>query len=132
LTAMEIRERHLNKSKAKGTAGESQILGYLEDLGIDAHRLVLMGAEDQGDIYLEQPLDITIECKNEKKTTLSEYVNEANRESDNAKTWIGVAWHKRRGKGSPADWYVTMDGKTFGEILLALKYLLLQLENKSG
>lgn len=30
---------------------------------------------------------------------------------------LPVVWHKRRGKGDAEDWWVTMDGRTFMEVL---------------
>lgn len=111
----------MNKSKAKGTAGETACVNYLSEQGIYSHRKTLSGPSDKGDIAI--PINgghIVVEVKNEKKTTLSEYVDEANVEAENAKALFGVAWHKRRGKGSPGDWYITMDGKTFIKILKSL------------
>lgn len=112
----------MNRSKAKGTAGETSCVNYLSDEGIYSHRKTLSGSSDKGDIAI--PINgghIVVEVKNEKKTTLSEYVDEANAEAENARALFGVVWHKRRGKGSPGDWYVTMDGKTFIKILNELK-----------
>ena len=112
----------MNKSKAKGTAAESAIVNYLKDVGTYAHRNTLAGSLDKGDITIPlQPGNVIIEAKNEKKTTLSEYVDETNTEAANANALFGVAWHKRRGKLSPANWYVTMDGETFVKILNELK-----------
>lgn len=87
--------------------------------GIYAKRNALAGSADQGDITVDIDL-VTIEVKNEKRMALSEYVNEAEVECKNAGTRYGVAWHKRRGKGSPGDWYVTMTGETFKKILESL------------
>lgn len=78
--------------------------------------MTLSGPKDKGDIeLLDYP--VIIEAKNERKMTLSEYVDEANIEAYNASVLIGVAWHKRIRKGSPGDHYVTMDGNTFAELL---------------
>jgi hypothetical protein len=106
----------LNKSKAKGTAGETAVVNYNLAEGIPARRNPLSGALDKGDVSLLGNL-ITVEVKAEKKMSLSEYVREAEAESKNAGSWLGVAWHKKVGKAHPKDWYVTMSGETFMKIL---------------
>lgn len=107
----------MNKSKQKGTAWESAIVSYLSDCGFSAVRIVLHGNADHGDILLASNTKITIEAKNEKAITLSSYVDEAEAESKNAGTDLGVAWVHRRGKGSPSDGYVVMKGSSFIEFL---------------
>jgi hypothetical protein len=110
----------VNKSKAKGTAAETAIANCLTEENIPAHRNALSGSADIGDISVWDG-EITIEVKNEKRMALSEYVDEANKEKDNAKSWLGVAWHKRRGCTDPRRWYVTMDGESFIKIIKELK-----------
>lgn len=111
-----------NRSRNKGTAAETDVNNYVNESGTYAHRNALSGSLDKGDITIPLlPGNIIVEVKNEKKMTLSEYVDEANVEAENAKALFGVAWHKRRGKVSPANWYVTMDGKTFMKIIEAIK-----------
>lgn len=48
---------------------------------------------------------------------LGEEIDRASAAADNDGAQLGVVWHKRRGKGSPADWFVTMDGATFAFML---------------
>ena len=60
---------------------------------------------------------LAIEAKNEKPTTLSTYVDEAAREAANAGEPIGVAWHKRRGRGPAEQWFVSMTGQMFLDLL---------------
>lgn len=99
-----------NPSKAKGTAWESAIVGYLReqhDPGV--HRNVQMGARDIGDIagyYLH-----AVEAKAEKTITLSDYIAQANREAINAGALFGCAVVKRRMRGV-ADGYVVRDVRT--------------------
>jgi hypothetical protein len=38
-------------------------------------------------------------------------------EMANDKAWTGVVWHKRKGRGSPADWYCTMPGHVYVDLL---------------
>jgi hypothetical protein len=52
---------------------------------------------------------------------LAEWVDEAVTEKGNASKSIGVVWHKRLRKGSPGDWYVTMTGQDFIQVLKALQ-----------
>ena len=106
-----------NRSKAKGTTAETAVVRYLSDNGIKAHRKTLSGSEDKGDISVQDDLFV-IEVKNEKRMSLAEYVDEAELEAANTSAIsCGVAWHKRRGKANPGEWYVTMKGKTFLRIL---------------
>lgn len=112
----------MNKSKAKGTAAETAVVDFLLEENIYSHRKTLSGSLDKGDIAI--PLTdghIVIEVKNEKKMSLSEYVDEAEVEAENAGALFGVAWHKRVRKASPGNWYVTMSGKTFVKILRLMK-----------
>jgi len=109
-----------NRSKAKGTAGETAIVNYLLEEGLHAYRKVLSGSLDKGDISVLEGR-VTIEAKNASTTKLSEYVDEATTEALNAKSDFGVAWHKRTRKGNPKDWYVTMTGETFVRMLKAIK-----------
>ena len=110
----------VNRSKKKGTAQETAIVNWLNDIGIRARRVTLSGANDKGDIELLD-FPVIIEAKNEKRMTLSEYVDEANREGDNAGNKIGIVWHKRRGKASPGQHYVTMDGNQLVNLLRLIK-----------
>jgi hypothetical protein len=109
-----------NPSKKKGTKEETDIVNWLNDIGIRARRVTLSGAKDRGDIELLD-FPIIIEAKNEKRMTLSEYVDEANREGDNAGNKIGIVWHKRRGRASPGQHYVTLDGNQFVNLLKLIK-----------
>ena len=110
-----------NRSKAKGTAAESAIVAYLKDCGWPhVERRTLNGSADRGDIAGIP--GVVIESKNVKTITLGTFVDEANKERDNAGADVGAAWVKRRGKGSPADWYVVMDGETFAGLLRAAGY----------
>lgn len=42
----------MNKSKAKGTRAESNLVKYLESAGLEAFRQALHGSSDQGDVLL--------------------------------------------------------------------------------
>ncbi|MFD5504629.1 hypothetical protein ACFWJS_33800 [Streptomyces sp. NPDC127061] len=108
-----------NPSKAKGTAWESDIVGYLRDHHNDrTHRNVQMGRLDIGDIdgyYLH-----ALEAKAEKTITLSDYIAQANREAVNAGQPYGCAVVKRRMKGV-ADGYVVRDVRTDVRLISRLR-----------
>lgn len=114
----------MSRSKNKGTAWETAIVAYLHSLGLTtARRVTLTGANDQGDVHLgavDEPLTV-IEAKNEQRMAAAEYVDEANREAGRCKgAPLAVAWVHRRGKSSPADGYVIMDGATYARIIATL------------
>lgn len=79
------------------------------------------GAHDQGDIAGLAPF--CIEAKSTARTELAAWVAEAKAEAINARVPFGVVWAKRKGKTSPADGYVVMDGSTFADLLLAQRAL---------
>jgi hypothetical protein len=108
----------VSRNKAKGTRAESAVVDYLRALWWPhAERRTATGRNDRGDVNLANGLPVVIEVKNHAAMSLAEWVDEANQESANADAEFGVVWHKRRGKGSPAEWYVTMTGATFAELL---------------
>jgi hypothetical protein len=104
-----------NPSKAKGTAWESAVVGYLRDHGHPhAERRVLTGHADKGDVTGIP--GVVIECKAERTITLAAYMDEVEAEMANANAPIGVAVVKRRNR-PPADAYVVM---TFAQFVALL------------
>ena len=105
----------MSKQRAKGTAAETAVVNYLRCVGFEhADRAPLRGKNDQGDITgIGQ---VCVEVKNHQTINLADFLDQARREG---KGWAAysVAWIKRRGKASPADWYVVMDGATFCDML---------------
>ena len=111
----------VNKSKIKGTSAESAVVAYLREHGFpQAERRALSGTLDKGDVA--GVLGNVIEVKNCATTTLGTWVDETEIETINAGARYGVCWHKRRGRSSPGDWFVTMTGRQYVEILRALGY----------
>jgi hypothetical protein len=101
----------MSAAKVKGTRWESAIVGYLMECGFPAvERRALNGAKDKGDIA---GLPVVVEAKNCKAVSLGAWVDEADVEARNAGVPVGVVWHHRRGKASPADGFVTMSGSAF-------------------
>lgn len=99
-----------NPSKRKGTQAESAVVEYMNENGWSVERRALGGSKDKGDIA---GAPVVIEVKNCATASLAQWIAEADAEAQNAGVDLGVVWHKRRGKGSPADWYVTMTGESF-------------------
>lgn len=111
-----------NASKAKGTAAETAVVNYLKDEHnyLYVERRSLSGANDRGDIAGIP--GVVIEVKAEKSLKLSEWLKEAEVERINDNANVAVVWHKRVGKGSPGEWYVTMTGNQFSSLLKAAGY----------
>lgn len=63
--------------------------------------------KDVGDLV---GLPVVQSVKNHKSLALADWVNGMQTQMMNAGLPMGVVWHKRRGKGSPLDWYVTTTG----------------------
>lgn len=106
----------MSASKRKGTAAETAIVNYLRSIGFtQAERRALNGTQDRGDIAGIPT--VVIEAKNCARQELASWVNEAERERDNDNASLGVVWHKRRGKGHPGEWFVTMSGQQFAHLL---------------
>jgi hypothetical protein len=111
----------MSRQKAKGTRWESRIVDYLRERGWPhAERRTLNGSKDQGDI--SGIIGVVIEAKDQARHSLAEWLDEANVERDNASADLGVVWAHRRGKSSPRDGYVVMDGDTFTWLLKSAGY----------
>lgn len=106
----------MNRSRQKGTAAETAVVEYLKSEGFCyAERRALKGGNDQGDIA-GLP-GVVIEVKACREMDVAGWVDEAEEERINAQATLAVVWHKRRGRGSPAGWYVTMTGAAFVGLL---------------
>lgn len=115
----------MSASKQKGTTAESAVVAYLRGCGVEhAERRALHGSADLGDIAGIP--GVIIEVKAHRTFALSEWVDQmlaAVRRVPFNDQVVGVVWHKRRGKGSPADWYVTMTGEQLMWLLDQAGYL---------
>ena len=108
-------------AKQAGTRWESAIVDYPASRGWrHADRRAKTGALDKGDITGIP--GVVIEAKDVAKISLAEFLREAQAEAENAGAMVGAAWIKRRGKASPADAYVVMDGETFTHLLREAGY----------
>ena len=101
----------MSKSRAKGTAWESAIVGYLRAKGYHrAERRALAGAQDKGDIHLP---GLMIEAKALRDITLASIMDEVVAQTAHCEPGtLGVAWIKRRNKGIDRS-YVVMEPDTF-------------------
>lgn len=105
-----------NRNKTKGSAWERAIVDHLRTAGWPfAERRLAGAAKDRGDIA--GVVGVVIEAKNTATRKLAEWIEETETERVNDNAWLGVVWHKRTGKGSAADGYVTMTGAQFTELL---------------
>lgn len=112
----------MSAARAKGTRWESAIVEYLREVGAtQVERRALGGANDKGDIAGIP--GVVIEAKAAARLELAAWVAEAREEAANASAPIGVVWHKKRGKASPAHGYVTMAGDTFALLLMLAELL---------
>ncbi len=64
--------------------------------------------QDVGDLV---GLPIVQSIKNWNHLALAQWVSDLDDQVEHAGLETGVVWHKRRGKGSPLDWYVTTSGR---------------------
>lgn len=107
----------MNRSKRKGTSAETAVVEYMRKCGWEnVERRALQGKADKGDIA---GTPVVIEVKNCAEMQLSQWLKEAAVEADNAGLDVGVVWHKKRGTTNPGEWYVTMSGNSFIELLSA-------------
>jgi hypothetical protein len=108
-------------SKAKGTAAETAVVDYLREHGWPhVERRAANGRADRGDIA--GVVDAVIEVKNCARLELAAWIDEAELERRNDRSSHAAVVHKRRGKGNPADWFVTMTGAQYVQLLRAAGY----------
>jgi hypothetical protein len=105
-----------NRNKAKGSAWERAIVEHLKAEGWPfAERRLAGSNKDRGDIA--GVVGVVIEAKNTATRKLPEWIDETEVERVNDGAWLGVVWHKRVGKASAAEGYVTMTGAQFTALL---------------
>ena len=108
--------RNRTTARSAGQRWETAIVSFLVECGWRyAERRRLSGANDKGDI--SGLPGVVIEAKDVAAIRLSEFVDEAETEKDNANAAVGVAWIKRKGKSDPGEAYVVMTGNQFATLL---------------
>ena len=108
----------MSKAKAIGTKAETAVRNYLLSVGyseLDAHRNVLTGSEDQGDVWLREAkwglIVFEIKggkmAKNASHEQCVRWLEEAEKERDNAQANFGFVVTQRAGVGYPraGEWW---------------------------
>lgn len=108
----------MSKSKQKGTRAETAVVDALVRAGfVHAERRALAGSLDKGDVLGVPGWVFEVKAHDSYGGKLPQWLAELDAEIVNAKAEHGVVWHKRRGKGSAEDWFVTMSGAQFLRLL---------------
>lgn len=106
----------MNRSKQKGTAAESAVVGWLKDHGFPyAERRTLAGSNDKGDV--SGIAGVVLEIKDCKRTELAAWVDEAAIEGEHAHADIYAVVHKRPRTSDPGRWYCTLPLEVFAELI---------------
>lgn len=95
----------MTASKQKGTAAETAVVKYLNELGYTAERRAMGGMFDKGDIVVKELPGVVFEVKAVKRIELAQFQNELRAEMLNAGADFGVLIVKRSGKSNPGEWY---------------------------
>lgn len=107
----------MSKSKSIGTRAETAVRNYLLSVGynpLEAHRNVLKGKDDEGDVWLREASGLIVfEVKGGKAAKdasfqqIGKWYEEAQRERDNADARFGFLVTQRAGVGYPraGDWW---------------------------
>jgi hypothetical protein len=109
-------------AKTQGTRHETSTARWLAQRLDDdrIERRTKTGAKDRGDIAGVRTLNggrVVIECKDAARDNLPAWIREAEVERGNDDAVVGVVVHKARGKGDPADQYVSMTLEMFARLL---------------
>lgn len=97
-----------NANKAKGSAAERAVTDYLNVRGVDAERVPAGATLDRGDIWVPDKNWPAIQVKNHARLNLAGWIDDVTIQAVNAGRDTGIVVHKRRGKGNPGAWYVTL------------------------
>lgn len=100
----------------KGPKFEADIVGWFKDNGWPfAHRLGQQGRYDKGDVGGIP--GVCLQLKNQVRMELGSWVKDAEEQCGNAAAEVFAVVHKRKGKGDPAEQYVTMPLRVFAWLL---------------
>ena len=107
----------MSKSKAIGTRAETAVRNYLLSVGyspLDAHRNVLKGSDDEGDVWLREDRGLIVfevkggkSAKDASHGQIAKWYEEAETEKENANGRLGFLVAQRAGVGYPraGDWW---------------------------
>lgn len=140
----------MSKSKAIGTRAETALRNYLLSEGyseLEAHRNVLTGKDDEGDVWLREPRHglIVFEVKGGKAAKeasheqMKKWYEEARKEKENAGANFGFLVTQRAGVGYPraGEWwaYVSLGDLSriaFGDVFSSDVFVRLTLNELIG
>lgn len=108
-------------AKKAGTAFESLIAAYLNEHVDDRiERRAKTGSSDRGDISGLRHMGqrVVIEAKDTARTNLAGWAAEAETERGNDSAGVGIVIHKRHGKATAADQWVTMTLADFVSLIV--------------
>jgi hypothetical protein len=107
----------VSKSKSIGTRAETAVRNYLLSVGyspLDAHRNVLKGSDDEGDVWLREERGLIVfevkggkSAKDASHGQVAKWYEEAETERKNADGRLGFLVTQRAGVGYPraGDWW---------------------------
>jgi hypothetical protein len=116
----------MSKSKAIGTRAETAVRNYLLSVGyspLDAHRNVLKGQDDEGDVWLREERGLIVfeikggkSAKDASYEQVKKWYGEAEKEKKNANAKFGFLVTQRAGIGYPraGEWWAYA---TLGDLL---------------
>ena len=112
----------VNKPKNIGTAAETAVMKYLRLNGFpNAERRALRGTYDAGDITGCDRLCFEVKAGEAAFTaddrTINIWMEQTEKETDYAKAHYGILVVRRRGKGSPGDWWAYMQSTEFASLI---------------
>ena len=108
----------MSANSKKGYAAEHLVEMFLREIAPECYRPRAGSKTDVGDIG---GLPFVVSVKDHARMELATGIDEAHQMMRYAGKGFGVVWHKRRGRGHPRDWYVTMRGADF--FVLAQLYI---------
>lgn len=106
----------MSRNSRLGYDGERAVEVLWNERGRPVMRPRAGAAKDIGDLV---GLPIVQSVKNWGSLDLPRWVRGMQDQMVNAGLPVGVVWHKRRGKASPLDWYVTTSGLVAVELIEA-------------
>lgn len=105
----------MSRQKEKGTKGETAIIKFFHDNGLEAKRLALSGAKDQGDIELiSVPLVLEVksgqQTANPNRAKIEEWLNETRAEAANSDKPCVLVVNRYRHRPKDCHVYIPKDG----------------------
>lgn len=89
----------VNKPKIQGTRFETATVNLLKSWGFKSYRLAEGGMKDEGDVQVELPDEVILECKARQNLNIHQTYHKATQKTDKP---VILAWKKLVNKGSSA------------------------------